>query len=129
MFIGNDGYDQAVFIQALGDVAPNTVCITAENAYEALTVLVEGNIMPGYIFVELNMPGMSGIEFLKTIKGIPALRDIQVIVHSTSPQPNKVIELKELGALAIYFRPYEYAGICNMLSLYFVDEMGVIKQN
>jgi CheY-like chemotaxis protein len=128
-FIGDDAYDQAIFTKALHDVAPNTVCFMASNAAEALHIMNLEGLIPDYIFVELYMPGMDGITFLKTIKQIERLKDIPVIVHSTSPQPHKIIEIKESGAMAIYFRQYEYVGICNMLNLYFNPEMIGIQPN
>lgn len=129
IFIDNDPYDRAIFTKALNDVSPETVCFSASDALEALYMMRVKKVTPSYIFVELNMPEMSGIEFLQAIKRDERLKEIPVIVHSTSPQPHKIIELKEAGALAIYFRPYEYYGVCNMLNLYFGSEMINIQQN
>ena len=129
IFIDNDPFDQAVFTKALNDTAPDTICFTAADAYDAMHMMTEEKVMPDYIFVELELPGMNGIEFLKAIKKIESLREIPVIVHSIKPQPHKLIELKESGALAIYFRPYEYYSICNMLALYFGPQMAGIQPN
>lgn len=129
LLIDDDTFNQEVFSRALNDISPDTVCVTASTAIEGLRLITKENIVPSYIFVELDLPEMNGIEFLKTIKSIARLKEIPVIVHSTSPQPHKIIELKEAGALAIYFRPYEYYGVCNMLTLYFSTEMAVILPN
>jgi CheY-like chemotaxis protein len=129
IFIDDDPYSQAVFTKALSDVSPETICFTAANGIDALYMMTKEDVIPSYIFIELNMPKMNGLEFLKTIKAIQGLKDIPVIVHSTAPQPHKVIELKESGALAIYLRPYEYMGVCNMLHLCFGEHMAAIQQN
>lgn len=128
VLICDDVFDQSVFIKALHDVSPETICITAPNGFDALNLMKKERIIPSYIFVELNMPRMDGIQFLQEIKQNETLKEVPVIVHSTSPQPHKIIQLKESGALAIYFRPYEYVGICNMLTLYFESSMA-IQQN
>src|SRR5688572_4113237 len=99
VFINDDLAHQALFTRALKDVCPETLCITTANGRDALHFMIKEKVIPSYIFVELNMPEMDGIEFLRTIKGIHSLKEVPVIVHSTSPQPNKVIELKESGAL------------------------------
>ena len=73
IFIDNDPYNQAVFTRALGDVSPETICLTASSAEDAIYMLTRENVSPSYIFVELDMPEMSGIEFLKTIKQVDSL--------------------------------------------------------
>ena len=129
MFIGDDPYDQAVFAKALSDVSPETICFTAANGMDALYMMNEEHVEPDYIFTELYMPGMDAVEFLKRVKSTDHLKLIPVIVHCASPQPHKIIELKEHGAMAIYFRQYEYFGVCNMLNLYFSSAMISLQQN
>jgi CheY-like chemotaxis protein len=129
LFISDDPFDQAIFTKALGDVSPDTICFAVSNPHEAFFIMKEEQIIPDFIFTELDLPRMSGIDFLKTIKKIDTLKEIPVIVHSISPQPHKIIELKESGALAIYLRPYQYLGVCNMLNLYFSEDMANIQQN
>lgn len=129
IFICDDIRDHKIFTKALSYVSPETICFPVRNPYDALNMITEENVIPTFIVAELEMPEMDAIAFLKALKNIEALREIPVIVHSTSPQPQKIIELKESGALAIYFRPYEYYGVCNMLTLYLSPEMGVINQN
>jgi CheY-like chemotaxis protein len=129
MLIDNNPDHQAVFSQALNDASPETICFTAPTGKDALYIMLEEELRPSYIFIELELPGMGGVEFLKAIKQEDALKDIPVIVHSTSPKPHLVIELKELGATALYFRPYDYYSICNMLTLYFMDTVIAIQPN
>jgi CheY-like chemotaxis protein len=129
LFIDNDSFNQAIFLEALSDVSPHTICLTASDGTDAMHILKKENIIPSYIIIELDLPKMGGLEFLKIIKQDPHLRDIPVIVHSTSPQPHLIIQLKELGATAIYYRPYDYYGVTNMLTLYFNGEMARIQPN
>jgi CheY-like chemotaxis protein len=129
LFIDNDPYSQAVFTRALTDLSPETICFTAANGMDGLYMMLEEKVMPAYIFIELHLPRMGGLAFLREIKGNESLKGIPVIVHTTSPQPHQIIELKELGAHAIYFRPYEYHGVCNLLTLYFSQEMASIQPN
>jgi CheY-like chemotaxis protein len=129
LFIDNDPYSQAIFTRALTDLSPETICFTAANGIDGLYMMLEERVIPSYIFIELDLPRMGGLAFLREIKGKESLKEIPVIVHTTSPQPHQIIELKELGAHAIYFRPYEYYGVCNLLTLYFSQEMAGIQPN
>jgi response regulator RpfG family c-di-GMP phosphodiesterase len=129
LLINDDPHDQETFVQALSVVSPGTLCFTTPTPADAFYMMMEENLIPNFIFIELDMPKMSGIEFLNEIKKISVLKDIPVIVHTISPNPNKIIEIKESGALAIYYRPYDYAGVCNLLTLYFGEDILRIGQN
>ena len=45
---------------------------------------------PGLILLDLNLPGISGIEVLKTIKSDPSLRSIPVVVLTTSERDDDI---------------------------------------
>ena len=45
---------------------------------------------PGIILLDLNLPVMGGIEFLRVVKGDPKLRNIPVIVFTSSNQESDV---------------------------------------
>lgn len=129
LLVTNDPLDQAIFARALRDVSPNTVCCIASNGIEAIEIMTEEQVIPDFIFVELNMPYMDGIEFLKQIKSRQPLVQIPVIVHSDVPQPDKLPSIKEAGASAIYFKEYEYGGVCNILYLYFLSQLSPLHLN
>ena len=92
-------------------------------------MMTEDCVIPDFVFIEANAPKMDAIEFLHIIKRTEQFKDINVIVHAKSPLPHKVLEIKASGALAIYLRPYEYNGVCNMLNLYFTPDMHVFQPN
>ncbi len=129
LFIDNDPSHQVVFASALKDVSPETICFIVPDGIDALYMMLRENVIPGYIFIELQLPHMGGLEFLRAVRQMELFREIPVIVHSTSPQPHLIIELKELGATAIYFRPYDYQGVCNMLALYYANDASRILPN
>jgi CheY-like chemotaxis protein len=129
IFVDNDTDNQAVFTRALHDVSPHTICFTASNAIDALYMLTNENVHPSYIFVELDLPHMNGLDFLKAIKQVASLREIPVVIHTTAARPEQILAVKEFGALAIYVRPYEYFSLCNMLGLYFTSELAMITPN
>lgn len=60
---------------------------TASNGESALNLLRHGKIpSPRVILLDLNMPRMGGIEFLAEIRRDEELKDLQVVVMSTSAQ-------------------------------------------
>jgi CheY-like chemotaxis protein len=67
--------------------------------------------LPGCIFLDLNMPGMDGRECLQRIKSVPRLKDIPVIMFSTSVKPEDAVTYAALGAQESVLKPYTYGGI------------------
>ena len=62
-------------------LSKNFNVFTKENGFEALLWLGNGNI-PDFIILDLDMPRMGGLEFLKNIRGSGFYRNIPVIVVS-----------------------------------------------
>jgi len=122
LLISADPLDHVVFVRALADVAPNSYFILAESAVSALDFL-EGDdfITPDCVFMELDMIGIDGIDFLRLSKRIEPLRNVPIIIHSPRPAPEKVSILREMGAFAIYFQPYSHGSIRNVFDICFKD--------
>ena len=65
MLVEDDTVDVMTVKRALKDINVTNSLIVASDGEEALTYLMdEGNKRPGIILLDLNMPGMNGIEFL-----------------------------------------------------------------
>jgi CheY-like chemotaxis protein len=102
LLVEDDPEDQEFFLDALHSVSSSTGCYAVSNGEEALFFLQHERITPDFIFTDVNMPRMGGLEFLKTIKQIETLQDIPVIVYSSSYSEHEADEVKKLGALAVY---------------------------
>lgn len=60
---------------------------------------------PSVIFLDLNMPVMSGFDILREINLSPAFRDTPVVILTTSVNPNDIAKAKELGARMYIRKP------------------------
>lgn len=79
----------------------------ASNGEVALNLL-GGNQLPDLILLDLNMPKMDGIEFLKQLKSTDALKFIPIIVLSTSNNYNDVKKCYEIGASGYMIKPLHF---------------------
>lgn len=66
----------------------------AFDGAEALEILQ--NFSPDYIFLDLNMPGMDGFEFLEKYRDTYKNSDARIIVTTSSHNPNDVEKITEL---------------------------------
>jgi CheY-like chemotaxis protein len=79
---------------------------------------------PGLILLDLNMPKMSGREALKVIKEDETLRDIPVVVLSTSRLDEDIIRSYQLGVNSFISKPVTFSGLVeamNVLGRYWLE--------
>jgi CheY-like chemotaxis protein len=92
----------------LGAAAPMTHVTCGE---EALTCLRSGeHARPSLIVLDLQMPGMTGLELLRAIKSDPALAKIPVVVLTTSDEQRDILESFDTGAAGYIVKPTDREG-------------------
>ena len=77
------------------------------NGEEALDYL-KNNSLPDIILLDLNMPKMSGIEFLTTLKKDDVYKYIPTIILSTSDNPKDMMECYKIGIAGYMLKPLKY---------------------
>jgi len=108
MLIDDDSDDQDIFCEALSDIDPSVIAVTADSASQAFKKLaVDGDVFD-LIFLDINMPLTNGWECLKMIKQDPAYRDIPVVMYSTSSHTAERENAKALGALGLITKPSDF---------------------
>lgn len=109
LLVEDDQVDAMTVIRALKDIKVTNKLIRTENGEEALKFLRnESNLKPCIILLDLNMPRMNGIEFLKAAKNDAKLKMIPVIVLTTSHEEWDRIQSFNLGASGYMVKPVDY---------------------
>ena len=119
LLIDDDPDDQEIFLTALSDVSSSALCLVAPDGDRALELLYHEETMPDYIFLDLNMPRMNGFEFLAALKKSKILKNIPVIVYSTTSQQAQIEKVKKLGATEFFTKTHKYHELCSFLKKYF----------
>jgi CheY-like chemotaxis protein len=115
--IDDDSDDCELFMEAL--FAVSTSSYTAINdPVEAYHKLLMQEIKPDVIFLDLNMPVMSGLELLAEIKKQDALQQIPIIIFSTSQLDDIKREAKQLGAYDYISKPNNFNDLKQILKKY-----------
>lgn len=102
LLVEDDPEDQEMFIEAVHRISPNIGCYAVSNGEEALSTLINEDLVPDYIFTDINMPRMDGLEFMKALRTMEKFKSIPVIVFSSDTSDGTIQKVKELGARAIY---------------------------
>ena len=70
---------------------------------------------PGLILLDLNMPHMDGREALQEVKADPQLRQIPIVILTSSQAEEDICRSYELGANAYVTRPVTFEALVSVL--------------
>jgi CheY-like chemotaxis protein len=83
------------------------------NGEEALTYLSEEkNYCPDLILLDVNMPEMGGIDFLKYFKSMVLEKNIKIVLLTNSINQQQEMALNKLGYKDIIIKPFREEKLC-----------------
>lgn len=113
-FLADDDPDDIeIFEYALKEVDPTIHCLTATDGEEAVTKL--STTAPDVIFLDLNMPKVSGAQCLTQLRKMKHLDSIPIVIYTTSQNPDHKDETLRLGASCFLTKPSEFDDLCKSL--------------
>lgn len=115
MLIDDDIDDRFLFNRAAKLQHPEIKCVTAESGPEAFELLNKMTQHPQIIFLDLNMPGMNGWEFLFQFKKNERFKNIPILIYSTSSHEKDIIAAQNAGAIGYCVKPLEFDGLLTIL--------------
>ena len=113
LLIEDDQLDVTLIKRAFGRLALAPVLKVAQNGVDALAIL-NGNspdgtrVLPDIILLDMNMPEMSGLEFLGIIKNYYSLKAIKIFVMITSAEEYDVVAAQQLGVEGYILKPLDF---------------------
>lgn len=116
LIIDDDDDDRELFCYALANIEPNINCIEAIDGEDGLRLLQERSCMPDYIFLDLNMPRVNGMVVLEKISKDRRLKEIPVIIYTTSKLQHDKKKSFELGAVHFITKPTKVSEIEEAIS-------------
>lgn len=115
--VDDDKDDQKFLMDALLENDSNAQCFTATDGWEAINNLENGIIpMPDIIFLDINMPKLDGMQCLAELKWKPALRQIPVIIYSTTDNQQEKEQLLQMGAYHFMVKKSDFKALREELS-------------
>ena len=119
IFYVEDDQDYAFILEhAIKEVKGDLTLSVAEDGQNAILRLeqfAQEKHRPRLILLDLNLPGLSGLDVLKRIKEMPFLRHTPVVLFSTSDDPKDVAASYEFGANAYITKPSGYNNLINCI--------------
>ena len=114
MLVEDDYLDVISVKRALAKLNIEHTLYVAHNGEDALSMLMGSNevnsdkVQPDIILLDMNMPKMNGLEFLRIIKKYYSLNNIKVFVMTTSAEEYDKVESKRLGISGYILKPLDF---------------------
>ncbi|EAR02322.1 response regulator [Maribacter sp. HTCC2170] len=108
LFIEDDNIETMKLQRTVSKLQLKHNIIEAKNGEEALGILKSDAELPDFILLDLNMPRMSGIEFLRILKEDDRLKYLPTIILTTSENRTDLLECYRIGIAGYVIKPLKY---------------------
>ncbi|HXD79063.1 MAG TPA: response regulator [Puia sp.] len=116
--IDDDMDDVELFRDALEEVDPTVHLQFANDGKEAVHNLTNrGAALPDLIFLDISMPVFSGLQCLASFKNNDQLKNLPVIMYTTSSHEGEIRMARDLGALAFVTKPNDFRLLKRILAV------------
>ena len=115
LYVDDDPDDQEFFVASLAESRPNAKCFLAKDSHSAFAIIKTIPI-PNYIFIDLHLPKVSGIDLLKELKGMTPYSSIPIYILSTTLFAPHAATIKEIGGSGFLRKPSTLNDFRAMLS-------------
>jgi CheY-like chemotaxis protein len=89
----------------------------AENGIQALEILRNGTLPARHlVLLDLNMPKMNGIEFLRELRADPDLQTTSVVVLTTSNEERDRVEAYRLNVAGYLLKPVTFPSFVDLMA-------------
>lgn len=116
LLVEDDPADAELTIHTLSSCNLANRIELARNGNEALDLLFRRGLhkqrdvetIPGLILLDLNLPGMDGMEVLRHIKNDPRTKNTPIVVLTSSREQTDIIRSSELGISGYIIKPVNF---------------------
>ncbi len=118
LLVEDDAVDAMTVVRAMRELNVGNSLAHVLNGEEALDYLRNNaNAKPCVILLDLNMPRMSGNEFLRIVKTDPHLRCIPVVVLTTSKADQDKFECFDHSVAGFIVKPSDYVSFVRAMKV------------
>lgn len=117
MLADDDADDRMFFAEALASTSIRFNLTTFNDGLELLDYFSDPDSeLPHILFLDLNMPGKSGVQCLEELRAIPRLRDMSIAIYSTSSADRDIEDTLSKGANVYIQKPSNFEKLKKVIS-------------
>jgi CheY-like chemotaxis protein len=123
LLVEDDEVDVMNVQRALKKNGATATLYRAANGIEALAMLRNNSQIAAenngrlLILLDLNMPKMGGLEFLKELRADPALRSLPVVVLTTSMQDSDLVTAYQYNVAGYLIKPITFSSFVETIDV------------
>ncbi len=114
VLVDDDKDELFIFVEALSILGVSHKCTWANNGEQALSQLQY--LVPDFIFLDINLPGMNGFQLLPKIRQDTKLAQVPVILYSNGVDERTAEKYTALGATICLKKPDSVTLLAKALS-------------
>ncbi len=120
LLVEDNSDDSVLTERALRLGGLNNRIVLARDGAEAVEYLfgarrAEGRERPVLVLLDLKLPKVNGLEILERIRADPELRDMPVVVLTSSDEERDLLESHRLGADSYVRKTVDFLGFCEIV--------------
>jgi CheY-like chemotaxis protein len=115
LLVDDDEDELDIFREALNNVSIPLNCLYAQNSETAIQIL--SDVVPDYMFVDLNMPRINGLEFMAQDKVKNYIQKTASILYTSGANEAVCAKARQLGALACIRKPNSIEKLTKVLNI------------
>jgi len=117
MLVEDSEGDVYIFRRAIGDAKILNEVVVFKDGQQALDYLKdESSTLPGIVFLDINMPMVSGFEVLKEMKANARLSRIPVVMLTISQEEEDIIRSYDYGAVSFITKTVRPENLLDIVS-------------
>lgn len=124
MLADDDEDDRNFFQEAVTESVPNVKITTVSDGDRLIEKLLSLEALPQVVFLDLNMPVKNGWECLREIRSNEKLKQLPVVIYSTSSNREHIEETYRIGASFYIRKPDSYKDLKQLTRKVFSLEWG-----
>ena len=117
LLIEDDTIELMKLNRAMTSLNMNHEVREANNGEDGLELLLNENYYPDIILLDLNMPKINGIEFLRILKDNDSLKFIPTIILTTSSNEKDLLSCYNIGISGYILKPLKYEDYIKKINL------------
>jgi CheY-like chemotaxis protein len=125
-YADDDAEDRELFCEAIQQINPGIKPVLASDGREALEMLINSAELPRFIFLDINMPVMTGKECLIKLKSTERFKKVPVIIYSTTTDKDELKKLILLGAHDYVIKPNSFDKLVESIKKILTKEYSTI---
>jgi DNA-binding response OmpR family regulator len=128
LIVDDDEDDKDFLCEAIQNIDNSAQCIWVSDGLHALRLINDSSFNPpDFIFLDLNMPKVGGIQCLHKIRKLHNYEGVPVIIYTTSNISTEHFNLNSLGPISVLSKPTRIGELSSAVAEIFRSQKSLVN--